>query len=53
MNMRDAIKQSCDIYFYEIARKLGVDRLSETAKRFGLGSKTFRRFFRGKIWSSS
>ena len=44
MNMRDAIKQSCDIYFYEIARKLGVDRLSETAKRFGLGSKTLGGF---------
>ncbi len=44
MNMRDAIKQSCDIYFYEIARKLGVDRLSETAKSFGLGSKTLGGF---------
>ena len=26
------MKQSCDTYFYEVARKLGVDRLSETAK---------------------
>ena len=32
MNLRNAMKQSCDIYFYEIARKLGVDKLSETAK---------------------
>ena len=44
MNMRDAIKQSCDTYFYEIARKLGVDRLSVTAKKFGLGSKTLEGF---------
>ena len=37
--MRSAIKRSCDVYFYEIARRLGVDRLSETAKKFGLGKK--------------
>ena len=39
MNMRSAIQRSCDVYFYEIARRLGVDRLSETAKKFGLGQK--------------
>ncbi len=39
VNLKEAIKQSCDCYFYEIARKLGVDRLSVTAKNFGLGSK--------------
>ncbi len=39
MNMRSAIQRSCDVYFYEIARRLGVDRLSETAKKFGLGKK--------------
>ena len=44
MNMRTAIKRSCDVYFYEIARKLGVDRLSETAKKFGLGRKVLRDF---------
>ena len=27
MSMRNAIKQSCDIYFYEVARLLGVDKL--------------------------
>ena len=37
MDMRNGMKQSCDIYFYEVARKLGIDRLSETAKKFGLG----------------
>ena len=35
--MRTAIKKSCDVYFYEVARILGVDKLSKTAKRFGLG----------------
>ena len=45
MNLRNAMKQSCDTYFYEIARKLGVDRLSETAKKFGLGTKVFGDLF--------
>ncbi len=44
MNMRSAIKQSCDVYFYELARRLGVDRLSVTAKSFGLGKKTLENF---------
>jgi len=38
MNLRNAIKQSCDIYFYETARKLGVDRLNLTSLKFGLGN---------------
>ena len=37
MSLKNAIKQSCDTYFYEAARLLGVDRLNETAKKFGLG----------------
>ena len=45
MNMREAIKQSCDTYFYEVARRLGVDKLSETAKKFGLGKKVFGNLF--------
>ena len=44
MNLRNAIKQSCDIYFYEISRRLGVDRLSVTAKQFGLGKKVLKSF---------
>ena len=41
LKLRNAIKQSCDIYFYEVARRLGVDRLAVTAKKFGLGNKVF------------
>ena len=44
MNLRSAIKQSCDVYFYEISRRLGVDRLSITAEKFGLGKKVFNSF---------
>ncbi len=45
VSLRNAMKQSCDTYFYEIARRLGVDKLSETAKKFGLGQKVFGDLF--------
>ncbi len=45
VNLNNAMKQSCDMYFYEIARRLGVDKLSETAKKFGLGKKVFNNLF--------
>ena len=48
MNMRSAIKQSCDIYFYELSRRLGVDRLSVTAKEYGLGKKVLETFIEEK-----
>jgi len=48
MNLRSAIKQSCDIYFYEVARRLGIDRLSDTAKKFGLGKKVLNNFVEEK-----
>ena len=41
IGLNDAIKQSCDIYFYEVARLLGIDRLNATALKFGLGKKVF------------
>ena len=45
VNLREAMKQSCDTYFYEVARRLGVDKLSVTAKKFGLGQKVFKDVF--------
>jgi penicillin-binding protein 2 len=45
VNLKNAMKQSCDTYFYEIARKLGVDRLKETAIKFGLGEKVLNETF--------
>ena len=45
VSLKNAMKQSCDSYFYEIARKLGVDRLSETAKKFGFGKEVFNGLF--------
>jgi len=48
MNLRNAIKQSCDIYFYETARKLGVDRLNLTALKFGLGNKVLKNYYKNE-----
>ena len=45
VNLRNAMKQSCDTYFYEVARKLGVDRLEVTASNFGLGQKVLGDLF--------
>ena len=45
MSLKNAIKQSCDIYFYEVSRLLGVDRLNLTAEKFGLGKKVLGDFF--------
>ena len=45
VNLKGAMKQSCDTYFYEIARKLGVDRLKKTAVKFGLGKKVLEENF--------
>ncbi len=48
MSLKNAIKQSCDTYFYEAARLLGVDRLNETAKKFGLGDVVLGNYFNEK-----
>ena len=45
VNLKNAMKQSCDTYFYEVARKLGVDRLKQTAEKFGLGNKVLGEYF--------
>lgn len=37
LDMKGAIKNSCDVYFYEIAKTLDIDLLAETARDFGLG----------------
>ncbi|VAV98683.1 Peptidoglycan D,D-transpeptidase MrdA, partial [hydrothermal vent metagenome] len=37
LDMKGAIKHSCDVYFYEIAKKLEIDVLADAARKFGLG----------------
>lgn len=39
INLRDSIKHSCDIYYYDIAQRIGMDRLTAFANKFGLGVK--------------
>jgi len=40
VDLQRALAGSCDVYFYELGRKLGVERLARYAKLFGLGSPT-------------
>jgi penicillin-binding protein 2 len=37
VDCRQAIKVSCDCYFYEMAKRLGINRIAAMARRFGLG----------------
>lgn len=39
VDMHDAIKHSCDVYFYDISRKVGVDNIAAMANQFGLGQE--------------
>jgi penicillin-binding protein 2 len=40
VNLRSAIKVSCDVYFYALGRRLGIDRIAEYARAFGFGQTT-------------
>lgn len=40
VNLKRAIAESCDVYFYQVGLRVGVDAIAETAKKFGLGSIT-------------
>ena len=40
VGLRDAIKVSCDVYFYNLGRRLGIDRIAEIAAGFGFGEPT-------------
>ncbi|MDP7641228.1 MAG: penicillin-binding protein 2 [Alphaproteobacteria bacterium] len=39
MNMNSGITQSCDVYFYEVSKRVGVDAIAKMARRFGLGER--------------
>lgn len=40
VDLKEALMHSCDIYFYEVARRTGIDKISAMAKRFGFGMPT-------------
>lgn len=37
MDAIQGLEQSCDVYYYELAQRVGIDRIAEMARRFGLG----------------
>lgn len=40
MRLHEAIVQSCDVYFYQVGNRLGVDGIAEYSRRFGMGIPT-------------
>jgi len=40
VDLHDAIAQSCDVYFYEISRDIGINRMHDYLRQFGLGRPT-------------
>jgi penicillin-binding protein 2 len=39
LHLHDAIKKSCDVFFYETARRTGIDHIATMARRFGFGEQ--------------
>jgi penicillin-binding protein 2 len=39
VSLRQGMAQSCDCYFYEVARRTGIEKIAEMAKRFGIGHR--------------
>ena len=45
VDMKEAIKVSCDVYFYQVSRKIGINKIAEVCNRFGLGKEVFDIFY--------
>ena len=39
MDLQNAIAQSCDVYFYEVAKRTGIDSIAAMARKLGLGQR--------------
>jgi penicillin-binding protein 2 len=39
MDLHDSLVQSCDVYYYDIAERVGIDKIAEMARRLGLGDR--------------
>jgi len=66
VDMVRALRESCDVYFYDIAQKVGIEKISDVARRLGLGvrhdlplpavhkglapTKAWKRKTKGKDW---
>jgi penicillin-binding protein 2 len=51
VNLHSALQHSCDCYFYEAARRTGIEAIAEMAKRFGLGHRYELGLTGGKVGS--
>jgi penicillin-binding protein 2 len=40
VNLLDAIQKSCDVYFWNLAQRIGIDRIGDVARQFGFGAPT-------------
>ena len=40
VNLHEAMAQSCDVYFYQTALDIGIDKIAAMSRRFGLGART-------------
>jgi penicillin-binding protein 2 len=38
-NLEKSLQQSCDVYYYELAQRVGIEKIAEVARRFGLGQR--------------
>lgn len=39
MNLEKSLRESCDVYYYDLALKVGIERIAATARRLGLGTR--------------
>ena len=39
VDLRESLEQSCDVYYYELAQKVGIDAIAAMARRFGMGEE--------------
>lgn len=51
--LRDALKYSCNIYFYDLGRRVGLDRVGTLARKLGLGTNTGLELPEAKGWVTS
>ncbi|MCT2540289.1 penicillin-binding protein 2 [Sedimentimonas flavescens] len=39
VNVVQSLEQSCDVFYYEVAQKIGIDKIAEMARKLGLGTR--------------
>ena len=39
VNLKDSLKQSCDVYYYDVAKRVGIEKIADMARRLGMGEK--------------